>query len=267
MTLANGNTTIGLAALTPQWLKSNYLVGFRLTDETGKELPDSFYETHMQNAVRKLEKITDVSVLEATIVSERHDYRLTDYTTFSFISLFHSPLRSVSEVRAVYPVGSVIQTFPVEWLQLERLHGQVHIVPTKGPLASMIIGAGGDFLPLIYGGLTYLPNLFEVDYVAGMDPLDLPREVVEAIAKLAAVDILVHASNMARPLGVGSESVSLDGLSQSQSYTVPAFQAQILQYMRDLYGPDGNPGAIRSTTGLLRMIHDTYVGTNLASLY
>jgi hypothetical protein len=267
LTLADGNTELALADLTPQWLKSNYLKGLTLVEADGSEYPNSFYETHLQNAARKIEKITGVSILEETIIGEAHDYRVGDYVEYAFLQLFKAPVRSVENMRAVYPLGDTIQSFPNEWIRLEAMHGQIHLVPSGGSLSNVIIGQGGDFLPLIYGGLSYMPNLWEVDYTAGFDPENFPREVAEAIAKLACIDILSIASDLIRPIGINSESVSIDGLSQSQSYMAPAFKQRIDRYVFDLFGIEGKAQDAKTTSGLLRQIHDYHFAFNLASLY
>ncbi len=266
-TLSSGKPTITLEELTPKWLRDNYLTGLTLCDEKDKPYGDPFYETHLMNAARHIEGLCDIAIVEEVIQAEEHDYRIGDYMTYAFMQLFKSPVRRVDEVRAVYPLGQTIQVFPQEWIRLEPLHGQIHLVPSRGSLGQIIIGQGGDFLPLIYGGLSYLPNLWQVDYTAGMDPENLPRDVVEAIAKMAALDVLTVMSDLVRPIGVASESVSIDGLSQSMSYLAPAFQQHIVRYTDDLYGPAGKSQNMRTTGGLLRQIHDQYRGFNLASLY
>jgi hypothetical protein len=267
MSLATGEITLELASLTPEWLKANYLAGLTLCDETGVEYPDSFYETHLQNAVRKIEQVTNVSILEETLTGEQHDYRVGDYMQFAFLQLFKAPVRSVETLRAVYPLGQTIQEFPDEWIRLEAMHGQIHLVPSSGSIGNIIIGQGGAFLPLLYGGVTYMPSLWEVDYTVGFDPDDFPREVAEAIAKMACVDILSIASDLVRPIGVNSESVSIDGLSQSMSYQAPAFKQRIDRYLFDLYGIEGKSQEFKTTSGLLKQIHDYHFGFNLASLY
>lgn len=259
MTLADGNTTIKLSDLTPDWLKSNYLTGLRFVDAKNRDFPPDLYETHMQNAVSKIEKLCDVTILKQTINSEEHDYQINDYLQWGFMRLFKCPVISISELRAVYPVGpNNIVVFPGESLQIRADSGQLNVVPNQGTLGSIIIGQGGAFLPILYGGISSVPNLWQVDYVAGMDPNNLPRMVVEAIAKLACCDLLTIFSDLARPIGVSSESVGIDGLSQSMSYQLPAFQARLTRYDQDLYGPAGKSQELSMTSGLLKQILDGY---------
>jgi hypothetical protein len=257
---------IAFADLTPDFLKKNYLTGLSFCDATGQELGDEFFCHHMNVAMRKLQDITQISVMEEAINAEPHDYYINDYTTYAFLQLFKWPVLSVEQVRAVYPAGQTIQVFPNEWVRLTVEHGQIHLVPSRGTLGQIIIGQGGDYLPLIYSGLTYLPALWEVDYTVGFDQDDIPPGIAEAIMKLASVEILTIASDLIRPLGVTSESVSMDGLSQSQSYTVPAFQQRINRYIFDLYGIEGKNQTLKTTSGLLRQLHDQYHGFTLASV-
>lgn len=266
MALADGNITIKLSELTPEWLQKNYLTGLSFVDAQNRPFPDTFFETHMQNAVRRLEKLCDISILELTINSEEHDYHGSDYMDWGWLQLYKVPVRSVSQLRGVFPPNTNVITFPNEWIQIRGESGQLNVVPNQGAIGAFVIGQGGDFLPLIYGGgVTKVPNLWQVDYVAGMNPDDMPRMIVEAIAKLASIDILRIMSDLARPIGVTSESASIDGLSQSMSYQLPAFQARIQGYLEDLYGPTGKDQSATMTSGLLKQIYDAYRPINMVS--
>lgn len=266
MALADGNITIKLSDLTPQWLKDNYLTGLKFVDINGVEYGDGVFETHLQNAVSKLEKLCDISILELTIKSEEHDYIVTDYLNWGWMQLYKVPVKMVTELRGVYPLGTNVVKYPNEWIQVNGDSGQINVVPTQGAIGAVIIGQGGDFVPIVYGGVSRVPNLWQVDYVAGMDPDNLPRMVVEALAKLACMDLLAIFSDLTRPIGVTSESASVDGLSQNRSYTVPAFQARLKQYTADLYGPEGKSQEVGMTSGLLKQIQDSFRPMTMASL-
>ena len=79
-------------------------------------------------------------------------------------------------------------------------HAQLHLVPTSGTLSQLIIGQGADYLPLIYAGIGYLPQLWEVDYISGFDAGSVPRIIVDAICKLAVIAIATIASDLIHPL-------------------------------------------------------------------
>src|SRR5262249_16558982 len=150
---------------------------------------------------------------------------------------FRFPSVSVEKVRAVYPGSKLIQDFPLDWIQLEPQHSQVHLVPSPGSFGTAILGTGSLIFPF-YGPSSYIPHFWAVVSPRGFDPERIPRIVIEAIAKIAVLEILKEMSDLLRPLGVNSESLSIDGLSQSRSYAIPAFKARIDQYERDLDDPN-----------------------------
>lgn len=248
--------TIPLDTVDVDYLKSAYLTGFTFLDADGQELPEIFFQEHLVNAMAVLEEQTNVSILLTEVVGEKHDYRANDYAQFAFLQLFKIPTASVSEVRAVYPTGQTIQVFPSEWVRLERTHSILQLVPTSGSLSQVILGYGSDYLPLIFNGIGMLPQLWEVDYTCGFPPDAVPRIIVEALCKLAAVEILKIVSDLVHPLGVTSASLSVDGLSQSKGFNLPAFKARIDAYEGDLHGDDG----------LIKQISQNYRGIMLASV-
>ena len=266
MSLADGNIAIKLADLTPAWLKANYLTGLKFVDACNIEYPDSVFETHMQNALVKLEKLCDITILPLTISKEAHDYHVTDYLSWGWLQLYKVPVKMVTALRGVFPLGTNAVVYPNEWISVNGESGQINVVPAAGGIGAMIIGQGGDFIPILYGGVSHIPNLWEVDYVAGMDTDDMPRMIVEALAKLACMDLLAIFSDLTRPIGVTSESASIDGLSQSMGYTVPAFQGRLQRYEADLYGPQGKQQDLTMTSGLLKQIQNAYRPMTLASL-
>lgn len=265
MSLADGNVVIKLSDLTPQWLRDNYLTGLEFVDRNNRPFPDSFYDNHMQNALRKIERLCDITILPLTIQNEAHDYHVTDYLNWGWLQLFKVPVISVQRVRGVFPLGGEV-VYPTEWIQVSGESGQCSVVPAQGNISAMIIGQGGSFLPITAGGVSKIPNMWRIDYCAGMDSEDLPRMIVEAIAKLACVDLLTILSALVRPIGVTSESASIDGLSQSMSYAQPAFQSNINQYTADLYGPQGKQQDLAMTSGLLKQILDCYRPMNMVSV-
>src|SRR5262245_9667982 len=228
-----------LSDLDVQYFKENFLTGFTFYGADCQPLPDSFYAEHLQRALATLEAICGIDILSRVYVGEKHDYKINDYVAYAFVQLFKIPTRTVESVRAVYPTGQTIQVFPSEWVKLEIVHSQIQLVPTAGTISQIVIGQGGDFLPLVYSGLPWLPQLWEVDYTSGFDPDKVPKIIIQAIAKIAAIEIMMVVGDMIRPLGVTSQSLSVDGLSQSRGFLSPAFQGRIDGYRTDLYGPSG----------------------------
>jgi len=258
---------VRLDDLTADYLKTNYLMGFTFVDSNKQELSAGFFEEKIANAIAKFEDITQIDVLQRAVVGEKHDYHTNDYMNYAFMQLFRIPATSVSEVRAVYPTGQVIQVYPTEWCRLSVEHGQFHLVPTSGSLAQVMLGGGNGYMPFIFGGISYLPQLWEVDYLSGFAPDAIPRGIVSAICKIASIEILTIMSDLIGPLGVASASLGIDGMSQSMSRQLPAFKARIDAYKMDLglpgYGLGNDPKFSAGEIGQLRRM---YFGLNMSSL-
>lgn len=251
------NRVATLDDINPANLKTRYLFGIEFLDAQGQPYPDDFYFYHLSRAVQELERETHVNIMRKTISDEKHDYDVRDYFQFAFLKLFEAPIVSVERVSLVYPTGVNIFTIPSEWVKMYPENGQIHLVPTTGTLSMVILGQGGTYLPLIYQGLGYLPHLFHVDYTAGLETGEIPLDVMDAIFKLACIELLRVAGDILYPPGTTSLSVGIDGLSQSQGHQNPPFRARLDSYKEDLYG-DG-----RTNRGLLAKIKQFYHGMNM----
>lgn len=250
---------IALASLTGEYLLKNYLTGMTLTGADNQLLPAEWYTSKVANAIARFEERTQIDVLKRVITDEEHDFHVNDYGRWGFIQLYRVPTLSVELVAARFPTGNSVQTYPIPWVQVINSHSQLHLVPTGGSLATVLLGQGMDFLTVAAMGRDYLPNFWHVDYTSGFDPLKIPRNVADVICKLACIDILQEMSDLMGALGVSSKSISIDGLSQSRSYLVPAFKARIDRYNREIDGDGTGKGALQA-------IRDLYIGVNLASI-
>lgn len=252
--------------LTPVFLKKNYLLGLTFVDELGKEYPDEWYEQKIAVALSVFEHQSELTVNPFEVKDETHDYYIRDYEQYAFIQLHHYPVivDNVSPVvRAVYPTGQVVTTFPREWIRTDMMHGQIQLIPTQGSLAQVILGQGGSYLPIIYQGLGYLPHLFRVDYTTGFRKGEIPQVFIDAVCKLACIEILSIMGDSVRPTGVTSQSYGIDGLSESRGFMnssefAPVFSGRINQYKRELFG-DQRLG----TPGLFGLVKSYYRGINM----
>lgn len=266
-TVTRFNPLFSLNDLTAKYLKENYLTGFTFTGADNQELSPAFFEEKIANAIVRFEEITHIDVLQREVCGEKHDYITTDYLNYAFMQLYRIPAQSVSEVRAVYPTGQTIQVFPQEWVRLYVEHSQFHLVPTSGSLAQVLLGGGNGYLPFIFAGLSYLPQLWEVDYISGFAPDAIPRDIVSVICKLAAIEVLQVMSDLIGPLGIASSSLGIDGMSQSVSRQLPAFKARIDAYKVDLGIPGPGLGVEpKYNTGEIGQLRRTYIGLVMASV-
>jgi len=104
----------------------------------------------------------------------------------------------------------------LEWIEHSEQGGLVQLVPFNQEIAF-------DFIGLIWvnaiRGATELPNFWHYNAIVGLRQASC--EIQELVAKYAAINALVIAGQALRP-GIGSVSLSRDGVSESVSYTQTA---------------------------------------------
>jgi len=100
----------------------------------------------------------------------------------------------------------------LEWIEHSEQGGMIQLVPFNQEIAF-------DFIGLLWvnaiRGAAELPNFWHFNAIVGLR--EASCDIQELIAKKAAVDALVMAGQALRP-GLGSVSLSRDGVSESVSY-------------------------------------------------
>ena len=204
-------------------IKDNYLFGIDLSDANGNPLPEGLFVHYLNSAVDYIQNLLDITVLETEFNSERHDYIRNDYQNWGFIQLDHNPVKEVKGIRLMYGNRPSVE-IPLDWVQLNKLTGQITLFPSAGSANSLIIGQTG----MLFGFQSqwdWAPMLWEVDYVAGIDEKDssMPMSLLqEAINKRAATGILNVWGDLIIGAGIANQSVSIDGVSQSIGTTQSA---------------------------------------------
>lgn len=204
-------------------IKNNYLFGIDLSDANGNPLPEGLFVHYLNSAVDYLQNLLDITISETEFTGERHDYIRNDYQNWGFIQLEHNPVKEVKGIRLMYGNRPSVE-IPLDWVQLNKLTGQITLFPAAGSANSLIIGQTG----MLFGFQSqwdYAPMLWEIDYVAGIDEKDpsMPLELLrEAVNKRAATGILNVWGDLIIGAGIANQSVSIDGVSQSIGTTQSA---------------------------------------------
>ena len=237
-------------------LINNYLFGIDLSDANGNPLPRSLFSHYLNSAIDYLQNLLDIVITDTTFV-ERHDYIRNDYQNWGFIQLDHNPVKEVKSVTMMYGNRPSVN-IPLDWVQLDKLTGQITLFPASGSANSLIIGQTG----LLFGFQSqwdYAPMLWEVEYVAGIDENDksMPLTMLmEAIYKRASTGILNVWGDLIIGAGIANQSVSIDGLSQSIGTTQSAMfggaSARVEAYNKDL--KEILLPALRQKFGGIRMV-------------
>jgi hypothetical protein len=223
------NSTI----LTAKDIRDGFLYGIPTSNYLGQVLSDDTIRIHCDAATAWLETELQISIRQRYWQQERHDYDSETYANFGFLHLYHYPILQISEFLCIYPDTNQTISFPLVWCQvdMEGIQNTVRLVPGVGSASSFIIGMGNNLLPLIFKTCGYVPDLFKISYYSGFPNNKVPAQITQIIGKKVAIDILVLASNAILAQGVISQSLSIDGMSQSAT-KIPFMYREIVALYR-----------------------------------
>jgi len=219
-------------------LKDLYLFGLDLTNDEGVAYPTTLYEHFIRSAVSWLEHRLDIPIQPVSVTDEAHDFFREDYGKYIWMRLKRYPVIDVEAVKMVLPGEVVAREFEREWFHLQKESGQLQLVPGSASAQSILLGAAGAWLPYIYGINRFIPDVFRVTYTAGFESGKVPDNIKDIIAKKASFGPLNIAGDLLGGAGIASQSISIDGLSQSfnttSSATNAGYGARLLQYGREI---------------------------------
>lgn len=226
-------------------LKRIYLFGVNLTDDAGNPFPDEMLVHFIKDAISDVQIELDIK-LQPQKFDENYDFYIRDYENYGFVQLRNRPVISVASYTLEYPAGEDAIDFPVEWLRLDRWGGHLQVLPARGTFTQNLVSAGGGFLPLVFGGSDYIPDILRIVYTAGFELGDespihefgLPRAIKEYVGMKAAFGPFNTAGDLIVGAGIAQKSLSIDGLSQSVATTASAtnsgFGSRLVQYEKQI---------------------------------
>ena len=250
--------------VTVEDFKAHYLFGVPDVDPaTGVNFARDSYQYHIDLAYAVLSALLDIPILAETIVGESHDYYADDYMRWNFISLFRSPIITVSQVQGKFPQSETPIIWPSEWLVVDNLAGHIQQIPTGGTISQFMLGSTSLFLPLLQRG-GYIPGFWKIDYTAGFTDGSIPLEINDAVCALAVMSVCNVLGELPGGVGILGASVGLDGLSQfislSKTATTNALYSKSLAY-RQLLWSAGDP-----KLGMIHILKRKYKGVKLLNL-
>jgi hypothetical protein len=258
--------------------KAECLVGVPLTftDRAGNlvNYPDTSILRRIKAAVNTLERRLQIDIWPRKVITRAHalhpemvqgvdydidedplDYLARDFFAQGYVKLRRWPIIRLDGMQFRFPENVVIHDMPQEWLRVYHQTGQVHIIAVAGSTMPVIIGREGGFLPLLTASLqrSGVPQLVYVQYTSGVDwqneefsrgwnaGQEFYEDLRQAIQYQAKISVLIDLSAFA--LGIGSESLSEDGQSESVSYArgkngiygqeIEGLEAQVDQFVKD----------------------------------
>jgi len=174
--------------------------------------------------------------VDYTHEEDAYDFDPQEWREYGFIQLRHWPIISVERAKWYSPVqGEIMDMVDNNWMRIDKHFGQVRMFPKGG----FSYGPYSVYGPLWTGvGARRYPGGFEIDYSTGYESSDfVPEGLRGTIGKYAAIKALAVVGD-GLMAGFSSQSVSLDGLSESfsstQSATSAFFGARIKQYSDEI---------------------------------
>lgn len=217
---------------TPYYIRNKQLFGIPPYDMDGRLLGDTAFQNAIEAAILRVENELGITLRRRlcpgvpgtlnplnlpTLDEPGYDYDPARFRNYSYIRLRHKPVMAVESVELWIGTRRVMK-MPPEWIMLNKKIGDIQVLP--GALAGLSIGAAGAALPLlrINTGGAPIPHLWRVSYEAGM-PAD--ASIFEVVSWIAASQLLIVIAS-AVDAGIASQSVSVDGISESVSTTASA---------------------------------------------
>jgi len=241
---ANDNTLEGSfkrfrALPTPQEVFDYALIGMpKVLPMTMERMTPEFAASFLETAINIIE-MQHSCILSSTTFFHPEDYIDGMFTRgFTGIRLPKWPATSIVSVKLKFPHTNTSATFqeytiPPNWVSLEK--NKVNIIASIGsvsvtnktPIVSAPVGMF-SFLAGFHRG-SWQPNVVEVAYTAGFQQDKLPAAVSDLIKTIAAKNLLSDILPALTPSQ--TVNVSVDGISQGVSYSLPQLLANRVQYL------------------------------------
>jgi hypothetical protein len=202
--------------------KENFLWGIPLCNQsTGQSLSDEVFKQKMLSAQKFVENYLGIKLFKQ-LIEESKDFVREEFYSWGFIKTSY-PINEPLSLQGC--LNNQVQiTYPKEWLDVKKSSDQVrynnlYILPNGQNNSTT------QFLAVQYSqyfsfyGARIIPNYWKIKYCTGFDAI--PDDLINIVGKLASIELLpiieMTVVGGGTTFGLASQSLSLDGLSQSIS--------------------------------------------------
>jgi hypothetical protein len=230
--------------LSPADILGNYLYGFNIVAGNGTVFSNENILFYIEAAQKEIERYLSMKFIRQLYDDNATYYRDDYMNSFPMIKTNY-PVTEPLSLHGFYKRVEQI-SYPKEWLSSTKnsdsaYQRRISIIPTTGTLMA---GSGAVILSGVttqYGSLRQmetLPDYWQYQYVTGYDADNIPMELVNVVGKLASIGLANIMGDLILGAGIASQSLSVDGLSQSISSTSSATNsglgARIVQYTKEI---------------------------------
>ena len=236
------NTGLVISASEVQEL---YFYGVTIQSQDGSELSQDSIEFYIRSAQYEIENWLKIS-FKCKLVDDNGSYYRDDYMQGLPIIKTRYPVNTPLSLTGFYKKVEQIN-YPASWLSSHYnsdgyFMKRISIVPTSGSS----VGTSQDVIltgitTSYYGSLgryNTLPDYWHYQYVTGFNSKNFPYDLIQVVGQLASIPLFAIAGDLILGAGIASQSLGIDGLSQSISTTSSATNAgygsRIVEYRKSI---------------------------------
>lgn len=225
--------------ISPSELIELYLTGIPLCYPDSSSISNDTIRQKIIAAQSTIENFLSIKMKKQKI-DETADFVKTEFFRWGYIKTIFPIMKPLSLKGFINNVQQV--SYPADWLSINRGNDStkfrnLHLIPNTSGGAVQTQNAfvfSGITPHMGFFGADFIPNYWKIEYCTGWDKV--PQVLIDAVAKLAAIQILAIAGDLIFGPGVGNQSISIDGISQNYSTTKGqggAFAGRIKQYQSE----------------------------------
>lgn len=233
-----------------------FLYGIKIQGGEGSNFSDESMRFYLVAAQREIENYYNLKFIKQ-LADQTITYYRTDYwQTFPILQTNYPVREPLSMIGMLNKMEQIV--YPQGWLfcEYDTLMGQgkrrISVVPTgsstRGNAEIILTGITSQ---VGMQRFNMIPDYWRIQYITGWDIDQMPMDLINVVGMVASFGPLGIAGDLILgSAGIASQSLSIDGLSQSISTTASAtnagYGARLIQYEKQ----------IKETTGRLKLVYD-----------
>lgn len=233
-----------------------FLYGIKIQGGEGSNFSDESMRFYLVAAQREIENYYNLKFIKQ-LADQTITYYRTDYwQTFPILQTNYPVREPLSMIGMLNKMEQIV--YPQGWLfcEYDTLMGQgkrrISVVPTgsstRGNAEIILTGITSQ---VGMQRFNMIPDYWRIQYITGWDVDQMPMDLINVVGMVASFGPLGIAGDLILgSAGIASQSLSIDGLSQSISTTASAtnagYGARLIQYEKQ----------IKETTGRLKLVYD-----------
>lgn len=233
-----------------------FLYGIKIQGGEGSNFSDESMRFYLVAAQREIENYYNLKFIKQ-LADQTITYCRTDYwQTFPILQTNYPVREPLSMIGMLNKMEQIV--YPQGWLfcEYDTLMGQgkrrISVVPTgsstRGNAEIILTGITSQ---VGMQRFNMIPDYWRIQYITGWDVDQMPMDLINVVGMVASFGPLGIAGDLILgSAGIASQSLSIDGLSQSISTTASAtnagYGARLIQYEKQ----------IKETTGRLKLVYD-----------